>query len=85
VNQPAVLAQAGRSHQGGQSVPLTRRVPGYWPAYFSAIDRALAPGGRAGLQAITMPHDRLYLAYSEAGFRSGYLNVRQLLLERTRR
>jgi cyclopropane-fatty-acyl-phospholipid synthase len=139
---------------------------GYWPAYFSAIDRVLAPGGRAGLQAITMPHDRmvatrtghtwihkyifpggqipsveamahvldrhtslgissdfamgehyartlsewrarflaatddigrlgfgrtferiwdLYLAYSEAGFRSGYLNVRQLLLERTRR
>jgi cyclopropane-fatty-acyl-phospholipid synthase len=28
----------------------------YWPAYFTAIDRALAPGGRVGLQAITMPH-----------------------------
>lgn len=136
----------------------------YWPAYFSAIDRVLAPGGRVGLQAITMPHDRmmatrsghtwihkyifpggripsleamtgvlhrhtrlavssdlamgqhyartldewrarflaaaddvgrlgfgrtfqrmwnLYLAYSEAGFRSGYLDVHQLLLERT--
>jgi cyclopropane-fatty-acyl-phospholipid synthase len=27
----------------------------------------------------------LYLAYSEAGFRSGYLDVHQLLLERTRR
>jgi cyclopropane-fatty-acyl-phospholipid synthase len=135
----------------------------YWPAYFSAIDRVLAPGGRVGLQAITMPHDRmmatrsghtwihkyifpggripsleamtgvlhrhtrlavssdlamgqhyartldewrarflgaaddvgrlgfgrtfqrmwnLYLAYSEAGFRSGYLDVHQLLLER---
>jgi cyclopropane-fatty-acyl-phospholipid synthase len=26
---------------------------------------------------------RFYLAYSEAGFRSGYLNVRQLLLERS--
>jgi cyclopropane-fatty-acyl-phospholipid synthase len=137
----------------------------YWPAYFTAIDRLLAPGGRAGLQAITMPHDRmlatrgghtwihkyifpggqipslqaitgtlrehtslrvtadypmgphyartlaewrsrfagaagqvsqlgfgpafqrmwnLYLAYSEGGFRSGYLDVHQLVLERSR-
>jgi cyclopropane-fatty-acyl-phospholipid synthase len=136
----------------------------YWPAYFTAIDRLLAPGGRAGLQAITMPHDRmlatrgghtwihkyifpggripslqaitgtlrehtslrvtadyplgphyartlaewrsrfagaagqvsrlgfgptfqrmwnLYLAYSEGGFRSGYLDVHQLVLERS--
>ena len=135
----------------------------YWPAYFSSIDRLLAPGGRVGLQVITMPHDRmratrggytwihkyifpggqipsrqaitdalrehtslrvtadypmgdhyartlaewrrqflaaagsvsalgfgpvfqrmwnLYLAYSEAGFRAGYLDVHQLILER---
>jgi cyclopropane-fatty-acyl-phospholipid synthase len=135
----------------------------YWPTYFTAIDKLLAPGGRAGLQAITMPHDRmlatrggrtwihqyifpggqipslqaitgtlrthttlritadypmgphyartlaewrsrfltataaaaelgfgaafqrmwnLYLAYSEAGFRAGYLDVHQLILER---
>jgi cyclopropane-fatty-acyl-phospholipid synthase len=135
----------------------------YWPAYFSAIDRLLAPGGKAGLQAITMAHDRmlatrgghtwihkyifpggqipslqaitdtlrehtslrvtadypmgqhyartlaewrsrflaatgavgelgfgqtfqrmwnLYLAYSEGGFRAGYLDVHQLVLER---
>jgi cyclopropane-fatty-acyl-phospholipid synthase len=33
----------------------------YWPAYFTALDRLLAPGGRVGLQAITMAHDR-YLA-----------------------
>ena len=31
----------------------------YWPEYFRAIDRALAPGGRAALQAITLPHDRM--------------------------
>ncbi|MDX8036427.1 cyclopropane-fatty-acyl-phospholipid synthase family protein [Lentzea sp. BCCO 10_0856] len=31
----------------------------YWPAYFSVLDRVLAPGGRVGLQAITMPHDRM--------------------------
>ncbi|WP_055587116.1 SAM-dependent methyltransferase [Streptacidiphilus griseoplanus] len=135
----------------------------YWPAYFSTIDRVLAPGGRVAIQAITMAHDRmeatkdtytwihkyifpggiipsveavervtaehtrlrlldrrrfgphyaetlrlwrerfdarraevaalgfdgvfrrmweLYLAYSEAGFRTGYLDVQQLLLAR---
>jgi cyclopropane-fatty-acyl-phospholipid synthase len=31
----------------------------YWPAYFSAIDRLLTDGGRFGLQAITIDHDRL--------------------------
>jgi cyclopropane-fatty-acyl-phospholipid synthase len=135
----------------------------YWPEYFAALDRLLAPGGRIGLQSITMAHDRmlatrrtqtwilkyifpgglipsvtaieanlrahttleitgqhdfgqhyartlqiwrdrfaaaagdldrlgfdgvfrrmwdLYLAYSEAGFRSGYLQVSQFLLTR---
>jgi cyclopropane-fatty-acyl-phospholipid synthase len=31
----------------------------YWDAYFAALDQHLAPGGRIGLQTITMPHDRL--------------------------
>ncbi|MFH7594758.1 cyclopropane-fatty-acyl-phospholipid synthase family protein [Streptomyces racemochromogenes] len=31
----------------------------YWPAYFSTLHRLLAPGGRAVLQAITMPHERM--------------------------
>lgn len=31
----------------------------YWDAYFAALDRLLAPGGSAVLQAITMPHDRM--------------------------
>jgi cyclopropane-fatty-acyl-phospholipid synthase len=31
----------------------------YWPAYFGTIARLLRPGGRVGLQAITMPHDRM--------------------------
>jgi len=31
----------------------------YWPTYFTAIDRLLATDGRAGIQAITMAHDRL--------------------------
>jgi cyclopropane-fatty-acyl-phospholipid synthase len=31
----------------------------YWSTYFSTIDGLLAPGGRVGIQAITMPHDRM--------------------------
>jgi cyclopropane-fatty-acyl-phospholipid synthase len=31
----------------------------YWPTYFAALDDLLAPGGRVGLQAITIAHDRL--------------------------
>ena len=31
----------------------------FWSTYFETIDRLLAPGGRVGIQAITMPHDRM--------------------------
>jgi cyclopropane-fatty-acyl-phospholipid synthase len=31
----------------------------YWDTFFGALDQHLAPGGRIGLQTITMPHDRL--------------------------
>jgi cyclopropane-fatty-acyl-phospholipid synthase len=31
----------------------------YWPAYFGALARLVAPGGVVGLQAITMPHQRM--------------------------
>ena len=31
----------------------------FWPEYFRTLDRVLAPGGRVGLQAIVMPHDRM--------------------------
>lgn len=31
----------------------------YWPTYFATIDKALAPGGRAAIQAITLPHRRM--------------------------
>ena len=31
----------------------------FWPTYFRTLDRLLAPGGRVGLQAIVMPHDRM--------------------------
>ena len=31
----------------------------YWDTCFAALDQHLAPGGRIGLQTITMPHDRM--------------------------
>lgn len=31
----------------------------YWPTFFAAVDRLLRPGGRVGLQTITMPHERM--------------------------
>ncbi|HTJ72229.1 MAG TPA: cyclopropane-fatty-acyl-phospholipid synthase family protein [Actinospica sp.] len=31
----------------------------HWPQYFSALSNLLAPGGSVGLQAITMPHERM--------------------------
>jgi cyclopropane-fatty-acyl-phospholipid synthase len=36
----------------------------WWPTYFRTIDDRLAPGGRVGLQAILMPHDRLLASKS---------------------
>ncbi|PSM40728.1 SAM-dependent methyltransferase [Streptomyces dioscori] len=34
----------------------------FWPVYFRTLDARLAPGGRAVLQAITMPHERMLAA-----------------------
>jgi cyclopropane-fatty-acyl-phospholipid synthase len=31
----------------------------YWPTYFAALDRLLAPGGKVAIQTITMAHKRL--------------------------
>jgi cyclopropane-fatty-acyl-phospholipid synthase len=36
----------------------------WWSTYFRAIDARLAPAGRAGIQAILMPHDRLQASKS---------------------
>lgn len=42
------------------SVEMIEAVgPGYWPTYFQVLERLLAPRGRIGLQAMTMPHDRM--------------------------
>jgi cyclopropane-fatty-acyl-phospholipid synthase len=31
----------------------------FWQTYFEKVDSVLVPGGRAAIQAITMPHDRM--------------------------
>ncbi|HET9841189.1 MAG TPA: class I SAM-dependent methyltransferase [Nocardioides sp.] len=31
----------------------------FWTDYFAILDRVTGPGGRVGIQAITMPHDRM--------------------------
>jgi cyclopropane-fatty-acyl-phospholipid synthase len=42
------------------SVEMIEAVgPAYWPAYFATLAGLLAPGGTVGLQAITMPHERM--------------------------
>lgn len=45
----------------------------YWPTYFSAIDRALAPHGTAVIQAILMDHDRLLATRNSYGWIQKYI------------
>jgi cyclopropane-fatty-acyl-phospholipid synthase len=63
-SQVQVLLRDYRDAQGSYdavvSVEMIEAVgEEYWPAYFATINRVLRPGGRVGLQAITMPHDRM--------------------------
>ncbi|MGW4700870.1 class I SAM-dependent methyltransferase [Streptomyces sp. NPDC004285] len=52
--------EASGSYDAVVSVEMIEAVgPEYWPAYFEALRGFLAPGGRAVLQAITMPHERM--------------------------
>jgi cyclopropane-fatty-acyl-phospholipid synthase len=52
-------------HVGGQydavvSVEMIEAVGAdFWPVYFRTLDDRLRPGGNVGLQAITMPDDRM--------------------------
>ncbi len=53
-------ATAGQTYDAIVSVEMIEAVGHeYWSTYFRTIDRLLAPGGRVGIQAITMPHDRM--------------------------
>ncbi|MFF9066332.1 class I SAM-dependent methyltransferase [Streptomyces sp. NPDC014891] len=47
-------------HDAVVSVEMIEAVGSeYWPSYFTALRRALAPGGRIALQAITMGHQQM--------------------------
>ncbi len=57
-----------------------------WPRYFHAIEQLVKPGCRVvmrmtlshiGFGAVFARMWEFYLAYAEAGFRSGYLNADQ--------
>ena len=51
--------EVGGKYDAIVSVEMIEAVgEAYWPAYFAALDRLLAPGGRVAIQAITMDHQR---------------------------
>lgn len=55
--------EARGSYDAVVSVEMVEAVGAeYWPTYFATLDRLLRPGGRVGLQAITMPHDRMVVS-----------------------
>jgi len=54
--------ETGGQYDAIVSVEMIEAVgEAYWPAYFEALDRLLAPAGRIAIQSITMAHER-YLA-----------------------
>ena len=51
--------EVGGEYDAIVSVEMIEAVgEAYWPTYFAALDRLLAPGGRVAIQAITMDHER---------------------------
>lgn len=62
----------------------------YWETYFAKIDEVLRPGGRAAIQAIVMPHDRMlatkqtYTWIHKYVFPGGFLPSVQVIDEITR-
>ncbi len=69
---------AGPSHDGQYDVVLSVEMieavgAAYWTEYFQILDRMRAPGGRVGLQAITMPHDRMLATVNSHTFITKYI------------
>jgi cyclopropane-fatty-acyl-phospholipid synthase len=66
--------EAQGSYDAVVSVEMVEAVGAqYWPTYFAALDRLLRPGGRVGLQAITMPHDRMLETQNDYTWISKYV------------
>jgi cyclopropane-fatty-acyl-phospholipid synthase len=54
------LLDGDQSYDAIASVEMIEAVgEKYWPTYLATLDRLLAKGGRIGIQAITMAHDRM--------------------------
>lgn len=45
----------------------------FWPTYFATLDRLLAPGGKVGIQAILMAHDRMLATRRSFGWIQKYI------------
>jgi cyclopropane-fatty-acyl-phospholipid synthase len=45
----------------------------YWSTYFATLDRVLAPGGRVGVQAILLAHDRMLATRGQYTWISKYI------------
>jgi cyclopropane-fatty-acyl-phospholipid synthase len=63
----------------------------FWDEYFAILDQVTAPGGRVGIQAITMPHDRMlatrrtYTWINKYVFPGGFLPSVEAIDQITRR
>jgi cyclopropane-fatty-acyl-phospholipid synthase len=66
--------EAHGSYDAVVSVEMIEAVGArYWPAYFSQLHRLLKPGGRIGLQSITMPHDRMLASRRDYSWMHKYI------------
>ncbi len=66
--------EAQGSYDAVVSVEMIEAVGvAYWPTFFAALDRLLKPGGKVGLQAITMPHDRMLVSQKDYTWISKYI------------
>ncbi len=88
----AVTSPDGAGYDAVLSIEMIEAVGHeYWSTYFQTIDRVLAPGGRVGIQAITMPHDRMlatrntYTWINKYIFPGGFLPSVQAIDDITRR
>ena len=60
MNGCGTTASVGGSFDAIVSVEMIEAVgANHWTEYFGVLHDRLATGGRIGLQAITMPHDRM--------------------------
>ncbi|MEV6878903.1 cyclopropane-fatty-acyl-phospholipid synthase family protein [Amycolatopsis sp. NPDC051128] len=66
--------ESGGQYDAVVSVEMIEAVgAAYWPAFYATIGERLRPGGRFGLQAITMDHDRMMAASRAYGWVHKYI------------